>query len=384
MSKSYAWLVVLLLIPSFVLGAVFGSKSLLHVQKASTLKPGRLELRSDMRFFSKVGDYLGQNKPADFTAVNYWLVQGNALLSFGVMNNFDITLMTRVYQDTHKKNEYNSPDDIFLDIKGGSFGFMNDRIQVGGILSFRFPTGEVHNYPFEPYTAGALEFGLTGLFSYYKDPFLPDRDISIHANLGWYNHNDAGKILYQQTNPQGEVIREFRAGNNATALRFGLGFSYPTEMFDINLELWGNNFISKPDSMAYSRENYVYVTPSVRFKPRWWLNFDLALDVRVSPDKDESSFALPGPVRNLTLPNYPSWRMTLGMGFVLNQGAERARRAVGGGATIREKVDFFEKLLKEKEKARSIEEELKRLRREREQAEKELEELRQLLEEQGK
>jgi uncharacterized protein YlxW (UPF0749 family) len=44
-------------------------------------------------------------------------------------------------------------------------------------------------------------------------------------------------------------------------------------------------------------------------------------------------------------------------------------------------VNFYDRLLKEREKARSIEEELRRLKREREQAERELEELRQLLEE---
>jgi len=51
---------------------------------------------------------------------------------------------------------------------------------------------------------------------------------------------------------------------------------------------------------------------------------------------------------------------------------------------VKEKVDFYERLLQEREKTRSIEEELRRLKREREQAEKELEELRQLLEEEGR
>ena len=56
----------------------------------------------------------------------------------------------------------------------------------------------------------------------------------------------------------------------------------------------------------------------------------------------------------------------------------------GSQGAVRRRTDFFENLLKEKEKSRKIEDELRRLRKKREQAEKELEELRQLLEEQGK
>ena len=54
------------------------------------------------------------------------------------------------------------------------------------------------------------------------------------------------------------------------------------------------------------------------------------------------------------------------------------------GTEVRSKVDFYENLLRERQKSRNIEEELRRLKKEREQAEKELEELRQMLEEQGK
>ncbi|RMF57909.1 MAG: hypothetical protein D6748_10115, partial [Calditrichaeota bacterium] len=170
----------------------------------------------------------------------------------------------------------------------------------------------------------------------------------------------------------------------ASALRWGLGVSYPTELFDLNLELWGNHYINKPDSMAFSRENFVYITPSLKFKPQWWINFTLGLDVRVSSDKDESSKLVSFVGHNLDLPNYPSWKLTLGSHIVLNAGAEKIRGGVGEKSDIRKKVDFYDRLLKEKEKTRSIEEELRRLRREREQAEKELEELRQLLEEEGK
>lgn len=384
MSKGFALLFMLVLLTGIALGEGIGSngsKGLLHVQSASTLNARRLDFRSNMNFFTKVGDFLGQTKPANFTVVNFWAVQGNALLTYGIADHLDATLTTRVYQDVHKTNEFNTPGDLFLDIKAGSFNVLNNRINLGAQTSFRFPTGEDVNYPFENYTAGALEFGIKGLFSYYADPFLNHRDISFHANVGWYNYNDAGKTIFSVT-ALDSTVTEFTAGNNATSLQYGLGFIYPTELFDLNLELWGNTFLNQPDSLALSREDFLYITPSVRFKPKWWFNLDLGLDVRVSTDKDETSTQITF-LDQLELPNYSSWRLHFGLNFVLNAGDDRIRGGISENADIRDKVDFYERLLQEREKTRSIEEELRRLKQERERAERELEELRQLLEEEG-
>ncbi len=293
--------------------------------------------------------------------------------------------MIQIYQDVHKRdNEANTPGDLFVDLKTGSFGLANNKFNIGGQVSFRIPTGESHNYPFEAYTAGSTEFGAFLLFSYFNDPFLHYRDFSFHGNLGWYWHNDAGETLFAQKTRSGDsTIFELRAGNNASALRFGFGFTYPTELFDLNLELWGNVFTNQPDTAAFSREDYTYFTPSIRFKPQRWISFDLGVDLRLSSDLEETSDRVSFQARNLDLPNYPSWRMTLGTNIVLNGGSKRISSGLGQQEDIRDKVDFYDRLLREREKVRSIEEELRRLRREREQAEKELEELRQLLEEEG-
>lgn len=376
MSRLYKSIWLLLLVPVIAFSGTFGSRGLLHVQSASTLNKGTLDFRYNLRFFTKVGDYLGQNKPANFSAKNYWDVQSNALLSYGVMDHFDVSLMNRVYQDNHKPSEYNSPEDVFLDFKIGSFGLNNNQFYYGLLTSLRIPTGKEYNYPFEPYTAGTVEYGFTGLFSFFNDPYLHDRSFSLHANLGWYNHNDAGEVLY--TSPNGTEFRN--SAGNATELQYGLGISYPTELFDLNLELSGIGFTNKPDTMAYSRENFMYLTPSVRFKPKQWFNFDLGIDVRVSGDENTTASGLPDPAQTLDLPNYPAWKVYMGVNFTLMSISGPKRPCEN--ADVRSKVDFFERLLEERQKTRSIENELRRLRKEREQAEKELEELRQMLEEQ--
>lgn len=378
MSDLYKLFAIVLILPLMVFASTFGSRGLIHVQSASTLNKGTLDFRSNLYFYSKVGDYLGSQKPANFTAVNWWDVQSNALFTYGLLDNLDATLMWRLYQDTNRKgNEYNSPEDLFLDFKAGSFGLSNNRFNVGVLTSIRIPTQTKYNYAFEPYTAGAVEYGFTGLFSFFNDPYLHDRSFNIDLNLGWYNHNDAGKVLY--TAPNGTV---YKASGNATELQFGLGFSYPTELFTLNLEWWGINFINEPDTMAYSRENYMYVTPSVKFKPKPWFNFDLGIDIRLTNADNTTSSLLPDPTQNLDLPNYPSWKVYMGLNFTL---MPVGFRGAGEQSTdVRSKVDFYENLLRERQKSRNIEEELRRLKKEREQAEKELEELRQMLEEQGK
>ncbi len=377
MSNRYAFLILILLVPAFAFGAVFGSKSLIHVQKASTLDPGRLELRSNLNFYTKVGDFLGQQKPANFSSVNYWDVQGNTLLTYGIVDHFDATVMVRVYQDLNRVKESNTPDDIFIDLKAGGFALAENKVNLGGIFSMRIPTGDIHNYPFEPYSAGKFEFGFTGLFSYFNDPFIHSRDLSFHLNLGWYYHNDAGATLITLGN------QAFKAGNNASEFQYGAALTYPTELFDLNLEIWGTAFINKPDSMAFSREDFLYVTPSVRFKPRWWVNFDLGVDLRLSSNNDESASILPDfDRRGLNLPNYFGWKVQLTASVALTPGKSIVEEGIPRKAGVREKVDYFENLLK-RERARSLEEELERLKRERQQAEKELEQLRQLLEEEG-
>ncbi len=378
MSQCYKLFLVMVFVPVFAFAGAFGSRSLLHMQTASTLERGTLDFRTNMNFYTKVGEYLGQNKPANFSAVNYWDVQSNALLTYGIMDHFDATAMVQIYQDLNAKAEYNSPGDIFLDFKLGSFGLSNNRFNYGFMLPIRIPSGKYHNYPFEPYNAGSVEYGFTGLFSFYNDPYLHDRSFSLHFNLGWYNHNDAGKVLY--TNPRTGF--EYKANGNATELDYGLGFIYPSELFDLNLELWGNNFINAPDSMAYSRENFMYLTPSIRFKPKPWFSFDLGLDVRLTSNENTSSALLPQPNAKLDLPNYPAWKVNLAANFQLMPLTGEGRP--GSKENVRSKVNFYENLLRERQKSRNIEDELRRLKKEREQAEKELEELRQMLEEQGK
>jgi hypothetical protein len=354
-----------------------GSKALIRMQTAKTFEAGRLDFRSDLNFFTKLADYLG-SAPPNFTAANYWVVSSNLLLTYGIVDNVDLAVALRLYQDTQYKNEYNLPDDVFATIKAGSFYFGKRKFCAAGMLNFRFGTGEAHNSPFIEYSSGSLEYGLKGALSYYVDPYLPDRNFSAHLNLGWYNHNDAGKYVYDP--PQSPARYRQRAGKNGIELQYGLGMIYPVGQVDFMLELNGVNFLVQPDTMVYGRENYTYVTPSIRYKPYRWLSLDLAVDIRVSSDVEETRGVAVYTKQNLNLPNYASWMAHMGLTFhILNPRGEGFESDQVG-----RRIQYFNSAMADRERLDRVRQELQKLKKQREDAEKELQELKQILEEEGK
>ncbi len=377
--KTISLLLLLLIVSTAFSQPPNGSKSLIHTQSARTFESGRLEVHTDMNFFTRATEFIGSGtKPAGFTAVNYWLVAGNLTATYGILDNFDVTLASRLYQDTHYANEYNLPGDIFLTLKGGSFAFANRKMYAALMSTFRFATGEQHNYPFTEYASGALEYSFTGALSFFADPYLPDRSFNAHLNLGWWNHNEASKVLYTFSNGN-----ELKATKNSSELQYALGAAYPTALFDYRLELFGSAFISQPDEFVYSRENYMYITPSIRYKTFSFMTVDIGADIRVIGTKDETSG-----VPNITnpdfdLPNYAPWRVHLGLNLTLLPFTSVTKtEAEVQHDEFNKRVEFFQKIVEERQKSEDVQEELDRLKEERKEAENELEELKQIMEEQ--
>jgi hypothetical protein len=349
----------------------------MNTQTGRVYEPGRVEIGTNLSFFTKLSDYIGTGTLSNFTAANYWLVTNNFKLSLGLFNNFDLTIAPRLYQDTHYANEYNLPEDIFVTLKAGDIAFANRQMYFATMLNFRFGTGEQHNYPFAEFASGGLEYGLSTAFSYYTDPYLPDRSFSAHLNVGWYNHNEAGTTLYKLKNGT-----ELKSQVNSSELQYGLGFAYPVDLFEFRLEVNGINYLTQPDTMVYSRENYTYVSPSFRYKALDWISIDLGAQIRISPDEEETKG-----VKNfvdLDLPNYSSWRAVIGVNLkILPIGRPADTPETIERKKFNKRIDFFQNIIEEREKAEDVQEELDKLQTEREEAEKELEELKQILEEQG-
>ncbi len=366
-------------------------RTLFYTQTGKTVDPGRLFMYNEMNFYTKVGDFIGNLKPQDFKAVNYWLVAGNTVFTYGIADHFDASLGIRVYQDTHYSNEYNLPDDLYLTFRAGDFAFGSGFFRGALLTSFRIPTGEKHNYPFTEFASGAFEFGFLSAISFYVDPYFPDRTFSVHYNIGIWDHNEKGHVLYKYENayrdpngvlhPKGE---ELIGTVNSTELRMALAAVYPTDLFDFRMELSGILYLQRPDGFVYSAEEWAFLSPSVRYRPTEWLSLDLGADFRVSPSvRQWTSTIIPDISDRVDMPkNYPSWRIHLGANINFQLGHKRqTAEDIYTKEKIKEKKDFFETVLREKEKTKSVESEVESLRKLRKEAEKEIKDLKKILEE---
>lgn len=355
-----------------------GEKTFIRTQTANTYEKGELGIYSNMNFYSKAGDFIGQGlKPADFNAVNYWLVAGNVVFTYGLWDHLDATLGVRVYQDTHYPNEFNFPDDVFLTVKYGGFKFGRNHFSQAFMTSFRFPTGEVHNYPFTEYASGAFEYAFMYAISYYADPYLPNRAFNVHFNAGWWNYNELGKVLYTRSN--GEKLK---ATVNSSDYRMALAFSYPTGLFDFRLELTGMLFIQQPDPFVYSAEEWAFLSPSIRYRMFKWVSADFGLDFRISPADRNATSGIPQISQRVDLPpNFPNWRVQMGLNFDLNllAGSSKTSVVTYEQQQAKEKAKVFETVLEEKEKANAVQDEIENLKKVRKDAEKEIEELKKIL-----
>ena len=387
MKKPVLSLVLLLLFGGMLQAQLAnGNRTLLHTQTAKSVEKGRLEVFSNMNFYTKAGDFIGASKPLDFETVNYWLVAGNTVFSYGITDHFDASLGIRVYQDTHYPNEYNLPDDIFLTLKAGSFPFGRGHFNSSIMTSFRIPTAEQHNYPLAQYASGAFEFGFLGAVSFYLDPYLPQRAFNMHFNMGIWNHNESGKVLYTYTRNFAGHLKgdELKATRSSMDFRMALATVFPSELFDFRVELSGILYLTKPNSFVYSVEEWAFLSPSIRYKPLDWISLDLGADFRISPkERQQTSTEIPDFSTSIDLPgNYPDWKIHLGANIALNLVGKSTYKAEDyAREKAKERIELFESVVKEEERAKEVQKEIENLRRVREEAESEIEEIKKMLEE---
>ena len=352
-------------------------KTLIHTQTGRGTQEGRLVLNADMNFYTKAGKFIGSVQPINFQEVSYWLVAGNIVAAYGISEHFDASLGLRLYQDTHREDVYNLPDDIFLTLRAGSFYTSRNHLVHSFLISSRFPTAKQHNYHFTEFASGAVEYGAMYAVSLFSDAYLPDRSFQAHFNIGYWNHNESG------TTYKFENGKEFTAQKSSSELRLALAGVFPTSMFDYRLELTGMLYLNRPEDFIYSAEEWVYFTPSIRYKIMRGFAFDLGVDIRLSPgDREWTRPDIPKPSASVDLPtSYPEWRVQMGavFAFDIKQTAINSTESYEK-AQAKEKIDEFEMILEEREKAKEIQKEIENLKKLRKEAEEEIKELKKILE----
>jgi len=380
------FIILLILLAPHVQGTTrHGGKGLIYLHSARLIPVGHLEFYGGTRYFGKVAQFGATGK-----ALTVWNVQVFSTFNIGVGSHFELAISPILYQDTHNSKgnildgKANFPDDLLLGLKLGSFGAMESPFLFGGMLHARVPTAQTHNIIYEPYSAGALEVGLTGMVSYFSNPIFPDESWSLHGNLGYLNHNDVGRELTDDpSDPTPQSM--------SSEILIGLGLYYPAGSFDFSAEINTRFFLVDPPVTAYSRENVAYLTTGIYYKPYQWMTLEMGIDIRLFSEKDRSQYSSDFPATSLSpphaqdFPNYPAWRSILGVKLgILPRNLYSSPEKELLRQRMENRKDVLERMMEGQKQTEDAESELARIRAERKKVEDELRRLRKLLEEEKK
>jgi hypothetical protein len=361
-------------------GQIAGSNFFTHTQSGRSYGKGHFEIYNHTSFYTaSVGTVTTPPPPPEFSGSSYWLVQNDLALIYGPVDHFDLIMRLGYFQDAHYMSDFNFPDAVNLTFKGGSLTFADRHIYAAGMLNVTVPLGDVHNYPLVEYISSAnFEYGLKAALSYYSDVYVPDQSFSAHLNLGYFSHNAAKSTAYSQDTLQ------LLSGTNGVEFQYGLAFIYPLDLVEFRLEVSGVQFLQQPDTVVYGRENYTWLTPSIRYKPLRWLSVDLGADVRISSDTDETSNVVYLYSENMGLPNYADWRVHVGLNFTIFPLPPAPRSAEElKTEQFNQRIDYFRGMVEERDKVQNAREDIEAIKKERGQIEREIKALKQALEESG-
>lgn len=355
-----------------------GGIGLIYVHSARSIQKGFLEFAAGTRYFGKVASLA--SKP-----YTLWNVQGSISFNYGISDHVEFFVSPIIYQDTNSgggniiEGKANLPDDLFVGLKIASFGGLDSPFRFGGRIQVRFPTANTHNIVYEPYAAGRIEVGVSGLVSYYSNTVFPDEGWSLHGNVGYVNHNDVGVELTDDPNDPTAV-------RNSQELLVGMGMLYPAGTFDFSGELNIRTFLVQPPGTAFSRENMAYFTAGVFFKPARWITFSMGFDLLLFGGDDASEYmmtSLDRPPEDF--PNYPSWRGVLGVKLaLLPLSLYRSSEAEMLDKRAMDRRAVLERMMQDQRETEGTETELEKIRAERKKLEDDLRRIRKMLEEEKK
>jgi len=355
-----------------------GGRGLSSLNAAWVQDRGQLAIKlNGASFYKTARKKNSAGKTPEF--ITFWDVQGGFTAHYAVSRRLELALAQTLYQDTHHDGKGgNFPDDLYLLAKFGSYGGLRSKVKVGFMTGARIPLAQQHNVILEPYSAGGFELGALGLLSYSKDVLIPENAFNLHLNLGLWQHNDTGKYLI------GTAADTFTVFRSSRALLWGAGFAIPSHEFDFTVELYGRNFMVRPPVTAYSREDFAYFTPGVKYHASHRMALNVNVDFRISADKDATRYIpkLNNQV-NPDLPSHPNWRLRFGARLALNKPApppgQKPLFVNSNGRLTTAQKSLEKQLNEERKKTESAEEELSKIRDDRKRMETMLARLRGLL-----
>lgn len=263
-------------------GQFYGGNSYLHTNSAVNMAPGGL----DFAIYDR--GYVGKPEGMDAYVVN-----GTSAFSaaFGFSRHLELGFTQILYQDLNSTPRLDQsivtliPGNTYIRFKFAGYPYGNN-IYYGGMAALRYRVGLYQNVHMEPYQSEAIEIEIGGIASYFVKPLFPDEAPSFHLNLNLLNHNDADSPT-----------------DAAQEVNFLASSIFPRPRFDFGAELYGAFFYIEPVATVLGRENWMYVTPFVRYKLFKNLSFTLGFDLLMMGGTD-STVPTTDPY-----PNYPGYRI---------------------------------------------------------------------------
>ena len=323
-----------------------------RVGSAWNVYRGGLSASTRGRFYTKQDIFTGPNNIE--SGVTVWDSQTSFGIYWGMLDHLEIGVVPLVSQKNHLSEPIiDIPGDVMFYTKFGSIGAADSKMKFALQFDARFPTGSTHNIPLNPYSASAIGFGGTGLFSMSSNP--PDSATALiwDVNLGYFNHNDKGLVL---TNNPADTL-DIEASSQQVML--GAALRVRGKKFGFFTEIYGAFFLQPPPAHAFSLENSLYVSPGFSYQFNPYIRIESSVDFLLLGKDDETSYF----VNDVelaekpweTLPNYPDWRFNLGINIRLKQGAPpKVREKLADDKAVIKEVDGKEQAKSKKEKEREI------------------------------
>ncbi len=290
-SKLLALLVLILGMTNLAIGAqFFGGNGLIHTNTALLVPKGGIDGNIYFRaFYTTVGTQYITNGTSAVT-VNYGLLK-QVELGFSQIMYQDLNA---TYRPGDEKTAVSLPGDTYFRIKYGSIRIGEKRL-LSAIGNVRYRTAKFHDIHLEPYESGGIEAEFTLCASQYWNLLNPDEDKSAHANLGFIFHNDAEELF-----------------DSAMEITFLYGMFFPKGRASFGFETYGAVFIQRPDEFVLAREDWLYVTPVVKYHAFSSIAMTVGLDMLVLGRKETTTR---GSLSSGDYPNYSDWRLSMRLNY---------------------------------------------------------------------
>jgi len=272
----------------------------------------------------------------DRSGASYSIKDFNSVLGInaGLAQDCDVILITNFYQNTNRP--FSVPgkgsatmDKFLVNFRYAPYRFSENKLQMGFMITAKFSRGQA-NIPFQNYSAGRAEVGVTWLTSYFQRPDDPDAGYTLNVNLQYYNHLDKGFYVgwlsedSLRNSGNNALANEGVAFGNASSFRFGVGGAFPFKVGGSYLylmgDLYGQMFLTNTPNAAYTRQNSGFFALGAKYQIASWMAFHLGGEYQIMKGtKTTYSNALLG-VEDLTVSksDYPNWRVFVGISLPIS------------------------------------------------------------------